>query len=323
MKNFRLLACSAGLVALLLLAGCGSGPATLQLGERTQIRMGLTGVNMDLLIERPGFYLLYTEGSEDTVCSISDVTDRQVAEDDDSGEGYNCLISTILDAGQYTVEVRGYDFSDHGRSHVTIERLVPQQFRVGEVVNLSLQALRRSVLELHITEAGAYKLGTSGMFDTECWLYDSSGVLLAHNDDFGRDLNCGMIERLHPGRYNVLVLSNDGTAGNPVFMASLTEVRKVGLAVGLSAAERLADPEDMVDFEVDVGEAGRYVFFTTGETDTYCELRGPDWELLAFNDDGEDQNCRIAHALNPGIYRFNVRGYLGAAGAFVAQVSQR
>jgi hypothetical protein len=93
--------------------------------------------------------------------------------------------------------------------------------------------------------------------------------------------------------------------------------------VGGSLDDRLNDAEDMVDFEVSIEQPGMYVFFTTGETDTFCELRDADGELLAYNDDAEDQNCRIQHALNAGQYLFNVRGYRGNTGDFVAQVTRR
>ena len=52
----------------------------------------------------------------------------------------------------------------------------------------------------------------------------------------------------------------------------------------------------------------------------YCELRNQAGELMAENDDGSDQNCRIRHALTAGTYRFNVQGYSGSTGEFTAQV---
>lgn len=320
----RILWTAISIAFLIMLTGCGgAGPSALELGERTSIRVGLTGITMNLQIDEAGFYSLYTEGSEDTVCSISDASGDEVAEDDDSGEGFNCLITTMLSPGAHTVEVRGYDLGNHGRSHVTVEHLSTRAIADGEVASLTIEANSGSVLDLNIEQAATYRLGTSGMFDTECWLYDENGRELDYNDDFGGDQNCALIKSLQAGRYYALVRGFGGSAGDTSFIAIPTDVRKVALGLGTQVRDRLHDAEDMVDFEVSLEQAGMYVFFTTGETDTYCELYSADGEMLAFNDDGDDLNCRIQHALEPGPYRFNVRGYNGTTGEFVAQVSRR
>lgn len=312
------------LLSVSMLAACGgSAPGALEVGERTSIRIGLKGVTMDLVIDQPGFYTLYTEGDEDTVCSISDASGHEVAEDDDSGEGFNCLITTMLTAGHYSVEVRGFDVGNHGSSHVTVDQLSTRSIAAGEVANLNLQENQGTVLNLDLDQPGTYRLGTSGMFDTECWLYDENGVELDYNDDFGSDQNCGMIKSLKAGRYQLLIRGYGGSAGSTAFIATPTQVRMVRLAVGTSSPDHLDNAEDMVDFEVAIEQPGMYVFFTTGETDTYCELRAANDELLAYNDDGEDQNCRIQHALEAGKYRFHVRGYRGNTGDFVAHATRR
>jgi hypothetical protein len=310
--------------AALLLAACGSSaPSSIQLGERTSVRIGLTGVDMAVQIERPGIYALFTEGQEDTVCSISDGSGREVAEDDDSGEDLNCLVNAVLAAGPHTVHVRGYDLTDRGQTHVTIERLPSQSAQPGEVLNLEIAEMRGQVLELDITRTGNYRLGTSGMFDTTCWLYDANGTEIDYNDDFGGDQNCGMIRQLATGNYMVLVRGFDGSAGQTTFLATPIEIRSVSLAPGARHVERLDHGEDRVDFEVEISEAGLYSFFTTGETDTYCELYDRDGTMLAYNDDGEDLNCFIQHALNAGWYRFNVSGYSSNTGDFTARVERR
>jgi hypothetical protein len=312
------------LALLALLTACGgSAPSALELGERTPVRIGLTGVTMDLEIEQAGFYTLFTDGNEDTVCSIRDQSGREVAEDDDGGEDFNCMISTLLSAGRYAVEVRGYDVGSHGRSHVTIEQLPTRSISPGEVASLSIQAMQGQVLDIGISQAGTYRLGTSGRFDTECWLFDQEGVELDYNDDFGGDQNCGMVQPLRAGRYHVLIKGYDGAAGNTTFIATQVPVREVTLGLGTPAPDRLNQAEDMVDFQVTLDQPGLYVFYTSGETDTYCELRAANDELLAYNDDGEDQNCRIQHALEAGQYRFHVRGYRGNTGDFVAHATRR
>ena len=48
-----------------------------------------------------------------------------------------------------------------------------------------------------------------------------------------------------------------------------------------------------------------------------------DGELMDENDDGNDQNCRITHALPEGDYRFTVTGYSGATGSLTAHMDRR
>lgn len=313
----------AGFALLILTACSGSAPSSLGLGEPTVVRIGLTGVNMAIEIDQPGFYALQTEGEEDTVCSISDAEGREVAEDDDSGENLNCLINTRLETGTYVVQIRGYDLTDRGQTQVTLERLPSRAIEPGEVVNLEIAEKRGLVLDLEIVQPGNYRLGTSGMFDSVCWLFDADGTEIDYNDDFGGDQNCGMIRQLGAGRIHVLVRGYDGRSGQTAFLAAPIEVRSASLAPGASNDDRLDHAEDRVDFLVDINEPGLYTFFTIGQTDTYCELYASSNAMLAYNDDGEDFNCRIQHALEAGQYRFNVRGYGGTTGDFTARLERR
>lgn len=308
-------------VVTMLLAGCGgSSPSELFVGELTDIRIGFTETTMAINIDEPGFYVLFTQGDEDSVCKLYDAEGNLMIEDDDSGTDYNCMINTMLTAGRYSVGVSGFEVSDRGQVQVMIEALPVEQAAVGDVINLDIGQGRGSVVAFEVARDGAFLLSTSGQMDTECYLHNSAGNEVGYNDDFGDDQNCGMIQRLARGSYHFVISGYDGASGRTTFMASPTEVRTVVLSPGQSRSARLDSPESMVDFTVDVSDSGMYVFQTRGDTDTYCELRNQAGELMAENDDGSDQNCRIRHALTAGTYRFNVQGYSGSTGEFTAQV---
>ena len=63
-----------------------------------------------LTIGTRGDYVVETQGPTDVVMTLlgPDNDSRRVAEDDDSGQGYNARITATLDPGRYTVRVRHY-----------------------------------------------------------------------------------------------------------------------------------------------------------------------------------------------------------------------
>ncbi len=324
MKNISNFCTALIAVAVLSLAGCGgSSPSELFVGELTEIRIGFTETSMDIEITDPGFYVLYTQGDEDTVCKLSDSSGNLIAEDDDSGQDYNCMINAVLTAGRYSVGVSGFEASDRGRVQIMIDALPVHQAQVGDVLNLDIAEGRGSVVALEVVRDGAYLLSTSGQLDTECRLFGADGAELNYNDDFGDDQNCGMTQRLSRGSYHFLISGYDVQSGRTTFMASPTEIETIALPLGEPRGSRLDGPESMVEFETEITEPGMYVFETRGDTDTYCELRNQSGELMAENDDGTDQNCRIRHALTAGSYWFNVQGYSGSTGEFTALAERR
>ena len=63
-----------------------------------------------LVIATRGDYVVETQGPTDVIMTLlgPDNDARKVAEDDDSGQGYNARIAATLDPGRYTVRVRHY-----------------------------------------------------------------------------------------------------------------------------------------------------------------------------------------------------------------------
>lgn len=65
---------------------------------------------------------LHTTGSLDTVGTLSDESERQLAEDDDSDSGNNFALDAVVPAGVYFVRVRGYAHSETGSYTIPARR---------------------------------------------------------------------------------------------------------------------------------------------------------------------------------------------------------
>jgi hypothetical protein len=105
--------------------------------------------------------------------------------------------------------------------------------------------------------------------------------------------------------------------------AGLTEITVGGAATKADIGQ--PGEEDLFQFKA--ATAGRYVVETTGTTDVFMALYGPDSQtkLIAQDDDnGRGLNARIVKTLTPGTYVVQVRHYNEQAGtgSYGVKVSQ-
>ena len=100
------------------------------------------------------------------------------------------------------------------------------------------------------------------------------------------------------------------------------------LTVGGAATKAdIGQPGEEDLFQFKAATAGRYVVETTGTTDVFMSLYGPDSQtkLIAQDDDsGRGLNARIVKSLTPGTYVVQVRHYNKQAGtgSYGVKVSQ-
>jgi hypothetical protein len=100
------------------------------------------------------------------------------------------------------------------------------------------------------------------------------------------------------------------------------------LTVGGEATQAtIGAPGEEDLFQFDTSTAGRYVIETTGRTDVFMTLFGPDSQTkrIAQDDDsGRGLNARITKVLTPGTYFVQVRHYdkQAGAGSYGVNVSQ-
>ncbi len=261
---------------------------------------------------------IYTTGDLDTRGVLLDADGREVASNDDGGEGFNFRISTVVARqGRYYVGVR--TFGRETGSYSLHAGTAPLS-----ATSLSLDT---STHEGAIEEAGgsdyfAFELtavtetviSSSGGLDSVGELLDSEGREVASNDDGGEGRNFRISEVLWPGQYYMRVRaswrSGPLATGSYTLHAQGSAVSEGELSPGGSPVEGALDAQDLQDyFHIDVTEAMAVAIYTTGGLDTAGVLYDPDGRVIESNDDGGEDfvNFRISTILlRPGRYILRV-----------------
>jgi hypothetical protein len=212
------------------------------------------------------------------------------------------LVYSLPDPGRYYLLVMSPDESygqgDEAFFEITLTRGEPPEpgggvIEVGETVEGSLQ---RGIHDewTFTAEAGSFVTISmnSEAFDAFLELYDSSGTLLAQNDDAGGSLNSMIrfFEIPTTGTYSIHARSYSGTQGGP-YTLSLEQG-----AVG-AGSEGSIEPGETIEGELAFGERSEWTFdgvagqmvtisLTSEEFDSYLELLGPGRSSLIADDDG-------------------------------------
>ncbi|MCY4594774.1 MAG: T9SS type A sorting domain-containing protein [Bryobacterales bacterium] len=195
-----------------------------------------------LAVEGPTLASIYTSGNFDARGTLFDPDGREIASDDDSGEGSNFRIDTILPRrGTYYLRLEGTGFfSRTGSYTLHAERLgsplpillggPPQEGAIltgGEV----------DFFRLAVAEPTAVAIHTSGGLDTGGELYDPNGGLIAWDDDGGEGLNFRIDTILfRRGPYLLKILSSHpaSTGSYTLHAAGIGGGRVTGVSGGLT-----------------------------------------------------------------------------------------
>ena len=175
-----------------------------------------------------GVLLVKTTGGLDMLMELYDAQGRKLAEDDDSGDGGNALISIPLQAGQYFIKL--YEYEGNRGIYQLEAKLValgpPDQYEPDdskeEAKPLSLGTPQRRTFNhpgdidwamLDLSLAGTYGISArpprDNGLDTYIELYDDAGQLLAEDDDSGRNMDAYLEVKLATGRYFIKVWQLD------------------------------------------------------------------------------------------------------------------
>jgi hypothetical protein len=169
-----------------------------------------------------------TTGSLDMLMELYDAQGRKLAEDDDSGEDGNALLSMLLQAGQYYLKLYEYEGNqgiyrleaklvalgpaDQYEPDDTREEAKP--ITLGSPQNRNFNHpgdIDWAVLDLR--QAGTYGISArpprDNGLDTYIELHDASGQLLGEDDDGGRNLDSYLEAELEVGRYYIKVWQLD------------------------------------------------------------------------------------------------------------------
>lgn len=166
-----------------------------------------------------------------------------------------------------------------------------------------------------VSTAGAHTIETSGTTDTFLSLFgpDSETTLIADNDDSGPGTLSLLVRELASGQYFVHVRHFSSTGSGPygVSVRSHTDPGPVTLEVNGSEVQgQIGQPAETDLYTFRVATAGEYIIDTSGSTDTFLSLFGPNSEttLITQDDDsGPDTLSRIQESLAVGTYFIRIR----------------
>jgi tyrosinase len=163
-----------------------------------------------------------------------------------------------------------------------------------------------------------YTIETTGSSDTFMTLYGPNNAteLVAQNDDGGENLNSKISLNLSAGRYFVAVrLYSPTITGDYAIKvaSSLGNSRLPELIINAeqtTAAISVGNESDVYRFRVE--SRAQYTIETTGSTDVFLSLSGPNDENLLIeqdDDSGANFNSRIRLMLSAGEYYARVRHF--------------
>jgi tyrosinase len=165
---------------------------------------------------------------------------------------------------------------------------------------------------------GIYTIETEGPTDVVMSLFgpNNRNTFITEDDDGGQSSNARIVRQLTSGTYHVRVrhyqAASTGNYGISVqrngIPSDIPEIQINGPAI---AGEITANNESDI-FTFNASAAGRYTIATTGNTDTFMTLLGPNnqTQFIAEDDDGGvGRNSRIVADLSAGDYFVRVRHY--------------
>ncbi len=164
---------------------------------------------------------------------------------------------------------------------------------------------------------GTYTIETQGETDVVMSLLgpDSQTDLVTENDDGGEGFNARIVSNLSAGTYFVGIRHFDPASTGPysisVRATPTAVVPEISVNGGIVNGEiEVSNESDLYIFSATV--SGIYTIETSGETDTFLSLYGPNSQssFLGFDDDsGPRLNARIVADLSAGVYYLRVRHY--------------
>jgi hypothetical protein len=175
-----------------------------------------------VMVAEGGILKVYTEGVMDTVMLMYDAGNNILAEDDDSGDNNNALVSARVAPGTVYIRVSAYDgqLGKYTLRGLFYEPAQPDRFEpdddsdsaktigVGDFQTRNFtDASDEDWALLRIARQGTYTIfaeAAESSLDTFLELYDSNGNLIDANDDWGSGLNARLRLELAPGTYYIM-----------------------------------------------------------------------------------------------------------------------
>ena len=167
--------------------------------------------------------------------------------------------------------------------------------------------------------ASSYTLETQGSTDVFMSLFgpNNQSTLVTEDDDSGADSNSRIISNLSAGTYFIRVrhfqAGGTGNYGITVTRANQPQPDMPEIAVNGPAIQgNIAAANESDIYRFNATQIATYTITTTGSTDTFLTLNGPDNQnafISQDDDSGPAQNSQIVRVLTPGVYYVRIRHY--------------
>jgi len=239
-------------------------------------------------------------------------------------------------AGDVAIIVRAHRIPAFPQTYALVVRVeggTPTIPEIGingpEIQGEITPAAKSALYTFRVTTAGTYTIETSGTTDTFLSLFgpDSETTLIAEDDDSGPGTLSLLVRNLEVGQYFVGIrhYSSTGTGPYGVSVRSHTNPGAVSIEVnGPEVQGNIGQPAESDLYTFHVATAGDHRIETSGSTDTFLSLFGPNSETLLISQDddsGPGTLSRIQESLAVGTYFVRVRHWSPAqTGAYGVRV---
>ncbi len=212
--------------------------------------------------------VIYSSSELDTEGALFDSGGREIASDDDGGEGGNFRIVALLNAGEYYLRIMQYSFGTGGTAGD--KYTLYASGTVLSPVRLALDgSSNEGVIEpggdadyfrLEVTELTQAAIYTTGGLDTIGAVLDSEGRQIVSDDDGGEERNFRVAPLLWPGEYFVRVApwvssSGQSEAGSYNLHAEGTQAAIAQLPLDGSSKQGVIEAGEGADyFRLEVAE---------------------------------------------------------------------
>lgn len=314
---------------------------------------GLPGASYTLTLDEETLLNISARSTEfDTVLSVFDAESSQVlAENDDASErvasaSTNSRILSLFPAGTYQIWVNSYQGQSQGAFILDVaaeDAEVSESFVFGELYR-SIYGLAPRVhgaasrpgfaFPFTLDEDGAVSLQMeTRSFDAYLYLLDSTGRVVAEDDDSAGALNARIVQQLDAGDYTLVASSIPDRPSGPYSLITehITLDDRTEVSPGDTFKSFILPSDTGLTNRPGVGKT--YTLEITESTqlqiemrsdafDTYLVLLDENGQLIEENDDnGQSTDSRINRQLAPGTYQIIVTSYGGQAlGEFELQV---
>ncbi len=283
----------------------------------------------------------------DAFLRVLDSTGSELVTDDDSGGGTNSVISRIFQAGTYRIEATSFSEDQQGAYTLSLQEVPVTMISVGETVSGTLNSADgRSVgcaecftdlYEFNISSSQDLAIGLDSMdFDAFLRVLDSSGMVVASDDDSGGGTNARTLSTFEAGTYRIeaTTFSEDEAGAYTVSLEEAPEPTVTPISVGLtvSGALNFSDGRSM---RCSGCFADQHEFSLSSSQDLAIGLDSTDFDaflrvldssgvVVATDDDsGGGTNARILSTFEAGTYRIEATTFSeDEAGAYTVSLEE-